>query len=45
MWEQPLGVIAGIMEEPGEGFVDPYEAEERAAIQWESTGNVSKNGS
>jgi len=32
-WELPLGVIRGYLEEPGPLFVDPYEAEERRAIQ------------
>lgn len=34
-WEQPLGTVRGILEEPGPRFVDPYAAEERKAIQAE----------
>lgn len=32
-FERPLGRIAGYLAEPEPGFVDPYEAEEREAIQ------------
>lgn len=32
-WEMPLGTIRGFMEEPGPKFVDPYDAEERKAIE------------
>lgn len=32
-FERPLGRIAGYLAEPEPGFVDPYEAEERKAIQ------------
>lgn len=35
VWEQPLGTVRGILEEPGPRFVDPYAAEERKAIQAE----------
>lgn len=33
LWEQPLGTIRGRQLEPGPGSVDPYDAEERAAIE------------
>ena len=32
-FERPLGKIAGYLAEPESGFIDPYEAEEREAIQ------------
>lgn len=32
-FERPLGRIAGYLAEPEPGFIDPYEAEEREAIQ------------
>jgi hypothetical protein len=32
-FEKPLGKIAGYLAEPEPGFVDPYESEEREAIQ------------
>ena len=32
-WELPLGTIRGQLEEPGPRFIDPYEKEEREAIQ------------
>lgn len=32
-WEQPIGVIRGFLDEPPKGVVDPYEDEERKAIQ------------
>jgi hypothetical protein len=32
-WELPLGTIRGHLDEPGPRFVDPYQAEERKAIQ------------
>jgi hypothetical protein len=32
-WELPLGTIRGQLEEPGPRFVDPYDKEEREAIQ------------
>lgn len=35
-WEYPLGTIRGQLEEPGPRFVDPYDKEEREAIQCES---------
>lgn len=35
VWEQPLGTIRGILEEPGPRFVDPYAKAEREAIQEE----------
>ena len=37
-WEQPLGTIRGFLDEPPQGFVDPYEQAEREAIQ--EVGNV-----
>lgn len=33
VWEQPLGTIRGHLDEPAPRFVDPYQAEERKAIQ------------
>lgn len=38
MWEQPLGVVRGFLDEPGPRFVDPYEKAEREAIQEEGKG-------
>ena len=35
LWEQPLGVVRGLLSEPGPRFVDPHTAEEREAIQAE----------
>ena len=35
MWEQPIGVVQGVLEEPEAGYVDPHDAEEREAIQEE----------
>ena len=35
IWEQPLGVVRGLLSEPAPSFVDPYTAEEREAIQAE----------
>lgn len=35
IWEMPLGIIRGVLIEPEVGFVDPDEAAEREAIQWE----------
>jgi len=35
IWEQPLGVVRGLLSEPGPRFVDPHTAEEREAIQAE----------
>jgi len=32
-WELPLGTVRGQLDEPGPRFVDPYEKEEREAIQ------------
>ena len=32
-WEFPLGTVRGQLEEPGPRFIDPYEKEEREAIQ------------
>lgn len=32
-WELPLGTVRGQLEEPGPRFIDPYEKEEREAIQ------------
>lgn len=32
-FERPLGRISGYLAEPEPGFVDPYETEEREAIQ------------
>jgi hypothetical protein len=32
-WELPLGTIRGQLEEPGPRFIDPYDKEEREAIQ------------
>lgn len=32
-WEQPLGVVRGLLSEPGPRFIDPHTAEEREAIQ------------
>lgn len=32
-WEYPLGTIRGQLEEPGPRFIDPYDKEEREAIQ------------
>lgn len=32
-WEMPLGTIRGFMEEPGPKFIDPYDTQERKAIQ------------
>ena len=43
MWEQPLGLIQGVLDEPDEWFVDPDEAVERAAIQWEGNGDGGAN--
>lgn len=34
VWEQPLGTVRGQLDEPGPRFVDPYQAEERDAIEW-----------
>jgi hypothetical protein len=34
VWEQPIGVVQGVLEEPEAGYVDPHDAEEREAIQW-----------
>lgn len=36
-WEYPLGTIRGQLDEPGPRFVDPYDKEEREAIQEEGT--------
>lgn len=33
--EYPLGVIAGLIEEPGEGFVDAEGEADKEACQWE----------
>ena len=33
-WENPIGVIKGYMEEPETPEIDPYDAQEREAIQW-----------
>lgn len=41
--ELPLGTIRDVIEEPEAGFVDSYEAEERAAIQWESMNAERQN--
>jgi len=35
IWEMPLGTVRDRLFEPEGGFVDPYDAEERAAIQSE----------
>lgn len=35
VWEQPIGVVRGLLSEPGPRFVDPHTAEEREAIQAE----------
>ncbi len=32
-WELPLGTVRGQLDEPGPRFIDPYEKEEREAIQ------------
>jgi hypothetical protein len=32
-WEFPLGTVRGQLEEPGPRFIDPYDKEEREAIQ------------
>ena len=32
-WELPLGTIRGQLDEPGPRFIDPYDKEEREAIQ------------
>lgn len=32
-WEFPLGTQRQAIEEPGRGFIDPYAAKEREAIQ------------
>lgn len=42
VWEQPLGTVRGILEEPGPRFVDPYAAEERKAIQEVKGGNTTQ---
>lgn len=34
-WEMPLGVVRGVLNEPGPRFIDPYDKEEREAIQVE----------
>jgi hypothetical protein len=34
-WEQPIGVVRGLLSEPGLRFVDPHVKEEREAIQEE----------
>jgi hypothetical protein len=42
MWEQPLGVVRGFLDEPPSGFVDPYEEEERKAIEEIDNGSSSE---
>ena len=32
-WELPLGTVRGQLDEPGPRFIDPYEKDEREAIQ------------
>jgi hypothetical protein len=32
-WELPLGTVRGQLDEPGPRFIDPYDKEEREAIQ------------
>lgn len=32
-WELPLGIVRGQLDEPGPRFIDPYDKEEREAIQ------------
>ena len=32
-WELPLGTVRGQLDEPGPRFVDPYDKDEREAIQ------------
>jgi hypothetical protein len=32
-WELPLGTVRGQLDEPGPRFIDPYDKEERDAIQ------------
>ena len=32
-WEFPLGTVRGQLDEPGPRFIDPYDKEEREAIQ------------
>lgn len=36
-WELPLGIVRGQLDEPGPRFVDPYDKEERKAIQEEGS--------
>lgn len=33
-WENPIGVIKGHLEEPETPEIDPYDAQEREAIEW-----------
>lgn len=36
-WENPIGVIRGYLEEPETPEIDPYDAQEREAIEWLET--------
>jgi len=33
IWELPLGTVRGQLDEPAPRFIDPYEKDEREAIQ------------